>query len=192
MPVILYGMHPFCPFNTFILTLCLLTQQPCFIVTLTHWPLGDFSLIFKVISMNGGWGISYEVALRRMPLDLTDEKSTLVQVMAWCRQATSHYLSQCWPRSMSPNGVTRPQWVNWLNMTVTHHSFIANSATRNVSSSKLTTLSLMKFICFTPAFISGASHPLVIRLPVLVSVLVKGVLTYLGFNKMADSLQSIF
>ena len=47
-----------------------------------------------------------------MPLDFTDEKSTLVQVMAWCRQATSHYLSQCWPRSMSPNGVTRPQWVN--------------------------------------------------------------------------------
>ena len=28
-----------------------------------------------------------------MPLDLTDDKSTLVQVMAWCRQATSHYLS---------------------------------------------------------------------------------------------------
>ena len=47
-----------------------------------------------------------------MPLDLTDDKSTLVQVMAWCRQATSHYLNQCWPRSMSPNGVTRPQWVN--------------------------------------------------------------------------------
>ena len=23
-----------------------------------------------------------------MPLDLTDDKSTLVQVMAWCRQAT--------------------------------------------------------------------------------------------------------
>ena len=46
-----------------------------------------------------------------MPLDL-DDKSTLVQVMAWCHQATSHYLSQCWPLSMSPNGVTRPQWVN--------------------------------------------------------------------------------
>ena len=26
--------------------------------------------------------------------------STLVQVMAWCRQATSHYLSQCWPKSL--------------------------------------------------------------------------------------------
>ena len=32
--------------------------------------------------------------------------------MAWCRQATSHYLSQCWPRSMSPYGVIRPKWVN--------------------------------------------------------------------------------
>ena len=47
-----------------------------------------------------------------MPRDLTDDKSTLVQVMAWCRQATSHYLSQCWPRSLSPYGVTSPQWVN--------------------------------------------------------------------------------
>ena len=31
--------------------------------------------------------------------------------MAWCRKATSHYLSQCWPSSMSPYGVTRLQWV---------------------------------------------------------------------------------
>ena len=48
-----------------------------------------------------------------MSLDLTYDKSTLVQVMAWCRQATSHYLSQCWPRSLTPYGVTRPQWVKW-------------------------------------------------------------------------------
>ena len=68
-------------------------------------------LIFKLHLVNGGWGMSYEIGLRWMPLDLTDDKSTLVQVIAWCRQATSHYLSQCWPRSMSPNGVTRPQWV---------------------------------------------------------------------------------
>ena len=52
--------------------------------------------------------ISSKIALRWMPLDLTDDKSTLVQVMAWCCQATSHYLSQCWPRFMSPYGVTRP------------------------------------------------------------------------------------
>ena len=47
-----------------------------------------------------------------MPLDLTDDKSPLVQVMAWCRQATSHYLSQYWPRSMSPNGVTKPPFLH--------------------------------------------------------------------------------
>ena len=47
-----------------------------------------------------------------MPLDLADDKSTLVQVMAWCRQATSHYLSQCWPRSTLLYGVTKPQWIN--------------------------------------------------------------------------------
>ena len=61
--------------------------------------------------MNGGWDISYKIALRWMPLDLTDNKSTLIQVKAWCRQATSHYQSQYWPRTMSPNGATRPQWV---------------------------------------------------------------------------------
>ena len=32
--------------------------------------------------------------------------------MAWCRQATIHYLSQCWARSLSPYYVIRPQWVN--------------------------------------------------------------------------------
>ena len=47
-----------------------------------------------------------------VPLNFTDGKSTLVRIMAWCHQATSHYLSQCWLRSMSPYGITRPQWVN--------------------------------------------------------------------------------
>ena len=57
-------------------------------------------------------GTHCEISLKCMPQNLTDEKSTLVQVMAWCRQATSYYLSQCWPSSMSPNGVTRLQSVN--------------------------------------------------------------------------------
>ena len=68
-------------------------------------------VIFKQILVIDGWGISCEIALIWMSSDFTDDQSTLVQVMAWCRQATSHYLSQCWPRSLSPNGVTRPQWV---------------------------------------------------------------------------------
>ena len=32
------------------------------------------------------------------------------RVMACYRQATNHYLGQCGQRSMSPYGVTRPQW----------------------------------------------------------------------------------
>ena len=32
--------------------------------------------------------------------------------MAWCHQTTSHYLNHCWANSMTPYGVTRPQWVS--------------------------------------------------------------------------------
>ena len=55
--------------------------------------------------------ISYEIALKGMPQNPFDDMPTLVQVMAWCRQATSHDLNHRWPRTMSPCGVTRPQWV---------------------------------------------------------------------------------
>ena len=72
-------------------------------------------VIFKPIFVIDGWGSSCEIALIWMSLDTTNDQSTLVQVMAWCRQATSHYLSQCWSRSLSPYDVTRPQWVNWTN-----------------------------------------------------------------------------
>ena len=75
-------------------------------------------LILQIISVIDGWGISCEMILTWMPQDVTDDKSTLVPVMAWCRQATSHYLSLCWPRSMSPYGVIRPQWVNSLSQTL--------------------------------------------------------------------------
>ena len=78
---------------------------------------GRFELNFrwvmlKIILVIDGWGISCEITLRWMSLDLSYDKSTLIQVMAWCHQATSHYLSQCWPRFKSPYGVTRPQCVN--------------------------------------------------------------------------------
>ena len=33
--------------------------------------------------------------------------------MAWCRQAPSHYLNQCWLTYMSAGGVILPQWVEF-------------------------------------------------------------------------------
>ena len=78
-------------------------------------------VIFKRILVTDGWGISCEIALTRLSVDFTDDQSTLIQVMAWCRQAPSHYLiylSQCWPRSVSLYDVIRPQWVKlwfWLS-----------------------------------------------------------------------------
>ena len=69
------------------------------------------NVFFKLISWIDTLSNSCETALRSMPQNPSDDKSTLVQVMAWCRQAASHYLSQCCPRSLSPYGVTRPQWV---------------------------------------------------------------------------------
>ena len=62
-----------------------------------------------------------ETALRRMWQKPIDDKSTLVQVMAWYRQAASHYLSQCWPRSMSLYGIIKAKWLKlslfWTNPT---------------------------------------------------------------------------
>ena len=83
---------------------------------LTRWPLRNLNaildVIFKHILVIDGWGIPCEIALIWISLDFTDDQSASVQVMAWCRQATGLYLSQCWPRSLSPYGVTRPQWDN--------------------------------------------------------------------------------
>ena len=71
---------------------------------------------FQLILVIHGCGISCEIALMWLSLDLTDDKSTLVPVMAWCRQATSHftwsYVDQVlWCHMVSPglselNGIT--------------------------------------------------------------------------------------
>ena len=81
----------------------------------------DYSLKLvncKFISFNDKYlQVFSDIAIRWMPKHLTHHHSTLVQVMVWCHQAPSHYLSQCWPRSISPNGVTRHHWVNkWVNI----------------------------------------------------------------------------
>ena len=75
---------------------------------LTLLPLGDVAshlefVIFKLISRIYILGISYKNAPMWMPGHLTDYSHHC------------HYLSQWWPRSMSPYGITRPQWVNMVS-----------------------------------------------------------------------------
>ena len=98
------------------------------VMALTHWSLGDLNgsldeVIFKLILLIDKIGFPCEIALRWMLLYFTDDKSILIQVMAWWRQATSHYLSQCWPSFMLPYGVTRPQWVN---IVIPEYSYLHN------------------------------------------------------------------
>ena len=88
-----------------------------FTFELTHWPPRRYgsnykSLFFKPIIPNNSLGTLSEIALSWMPEDLPNKKSTLVHVMVWCHQATSHNLSQCRPRFMSSYSITKPQWVN--------------------------------------------------------------------------------
>ena len=81
--------------------------------------------IFKLISVIYDQVIPCEIALWWLLLNLTDDKSTLVQVKAWCCQATSHHLSKCWPRSLLPYAVTRPQWVKLKSygLPTTYHCY---------------------------------------------------------------------
>ena len=101
-------------------------------------------MVFKFILAIDGWDISHEISSRWMSLDLTDDKSALVQAMAWCRQATSHYLSQCWPRSVSPYGIIRPQWVNPC------HDFILGNTKRYLHFTSLLKNEMMQIVEILP------------------------------------------
>ena len=85
---------------------------------------GRFSCILKLVifQLISRWDIlriSCEITLRPMPLDLTKDESTLVQVMAWCRQAASHYLQPILTPNLHHHMVlNKPQWVNGTTLLV--------------------------------------------------------------------------
>ena len=126
---------------------------------LTHLPWGDVTILAsgRYRSNSKRSGYNFQTSYTDLYLGLLlwncfkvnvteylpNEKSTLVQVMAWCRQATRHYLSQCWPRSVSPYGITRPQWfdhtTDWWGMSIVklimfhmYHCFISSQTINNV------------------------------------------------------------
>ena len=64
---------------------------------------------FKVWRPANFW-LSFKHSTQCMSLGW--QRSTLVQLLAWCCQATSYYLNPCWQRPMMAYGTTGPQWVN--------------------------------------------------------------------------------
>ena len=43
--------------------------------------------------------------------DIGAYTTALDHLIVWCCQVTSHYLSQCWPASLSPYIINRSQWL---------------------------------------------------------------------------------
>ena len=69
------------------------------------------TVILQLIIQNSSMNAHCEITLRWKTQNFNNDKSTLVRVMAWCCKAPIHYLSQCWPRSLSSFCVIKPQWV---------------------------------------------------------------------------------
>ena len=78
----------------------------------------------KLVLVTNGPHMKLKFGVRWLSLDLIDDRSTLIQVMAWCRWATSHYLGQYWPRSMSPHDFTRSQWIEVFS--AKFHRYLSN------------------------------------------------------------------
>ena len=73
------------------------------------------SVIFNLILGMISWALAAKLISFECHRNPTGDGSALVQVMAWCSKAINHYLYQCLPRSMSPYGIVRSQWVKILS-----------------------------------------------------------------------------
>ena len=71
-------------------------------VILTDWPLGDAVVTLVIIKLKSNIDT---LGARAFSVKL----SWRTQVMAWCRQATSHYMNQCRSSSMTPYSINKPQ-----------------------------------------------------------------------------------
>ena len=70
------------------------------------------SVICKLILVVDDWGIRCEIVLGLMSLNLTDDKPTSVQVMAWCLQTTSHHCDNVNPVQYRHMASLGRNWVN--------------------------------------------------------------------------------
>ena len=93
------------------------------------------------------------IDLRHMSRNHSDDWSTLVPVMAWCRQATNHYLKQCWPRFILLYGISGSQWFKSLLDIPGYNGFL-------VQLLYLITVSNTEAICIFVPEVSAPQWPL--------------------------------
>ena len=117
-------MNRLCPIKY--ARICHFKQSVCVINSLTseRWEWNFRLVRWMLILAIDGQCLSCEIDIRWLSLDLTAEKSTVVQVMAWYRQATSHYLSQSYPIFVLLNGVTRPQSVKIISFIMLNFEWV--------------------------------------------------------------------
>ena len=81
----------------------------------THWLWTKWMIfyndILSTVFLAENSSIFIWVSLKCVYGGLIDDKSTLVEVMAWCYLAPSHYLDQWWQRSTISHAITRPKSV---------------------------------------------------------------------------------
>ena len=73
---------------------------------LTHWPMGDVNIIFKMwFSSTFHWSMLWVFVLNCLPVNAMEPHWTEVNIGSdngLVPQASSHYLNQCWPRTKMP------------------------------------------------------------------------------------------
>ena len=88
---------------------------------LTHLPLDEMAAIltediFKCIFLNENYRILILILLKFVARGPVDNKSSLVKVMAWRQETTSHYLKRWWPSSLTHIYGTKEIWLKLLPM----------------------------------------------------------------------------
>ena len=92
-------------------------------------------------------------------LRISDDKSTSVQVMAWCHLASSRYLNQCWPRSMTPYDIIGNQRVKArmstaiLLLSAKVDNYLFNILVLKISKKKISDHATSNFLLATSNFL---------------------------------------
>ena len=78
------------------------------VVYLSHWGRDNLTTISQTIFSNAFCWMIIQISLKFIPKGPIDNMPALIQILAWRRMATSHYLNQWWPSLLTHICVTRP------------------------------------------------------------------------------------